>query len=280
MSYCNGKKVFISGGTAGIGRALAREMARTGASVVVAARTQQGLDRTVDELRAAGPHGIHGAVQADVADAAAVVLAAQRAVEILGGLDILVCMSGYSKAGPTTEVDDADFRRLMDVNFFGHVNVFRALQDHFITQGHGDVVFVSSMVATFSVWGYGAYSASKFAITGFAQALRQEMMLHGVRVKLFLPPTTDTPGYARENEGKPALLHELESGSALNATHDPDKIARAFLSWLPTKRFFGIATWDSKLQWFLARHAPELMLTIADSELRGAKRRLAKRQSG
>lgn len=279
MSYCQGKKVFITGGTAGIGLCLARAMAQDGASVVVCARGQEGLDSTLAALKVAGPQGVHGAVAADVADAVAVQAAAQRAVEILGGLDILVCMSGFAKAGPLTDVDDADFRRMMDVNFFGHVNAFRALQDHFIKQGHGDVVFVSSMAATFSVWGYGAYSASKFAITGFAEAVRQEMMLHGVRVKLFMPPTTETPGYAKENEGKPALLHELETGSALNATHKPEKIARALLNWLPKSRFFGVATWDSKLQWFLARHVPELMLKMADGELRGAKKRLEKKKS-
>ncbi len=270
----------MTGGTAGIGLALARAMAHEGGNVVVCARGPEGLDRALTEIREAGPKGTHGAVAADVSDAVAVGAAARRAVEILGGLDILVCMSGFAKAGPVTDLDDADFRRLMDVNFFGQVNTFRALQDHFIKQGHGDVVFVSSLLAAFSVWGFAAYSASKFAVTGFAEGVRQEMMLHGVRVKLFMPPTTDTPGLAAENQGKPALVHEMEMGSALNVVHKPEKIARAFLSWLPTKRFFGIATWDSKVQWFLARHMPELMLKMADGELRGAQKRLEKKKSG
>lgn len=278
MGYGSGKKVFITGGSAGIGRALALAMAKDGASVVVCARGQEGLDRVVAELRAAGGSGARfGAVQADVADPAQVRAAAASALELLGGLDVLVCNSGYAQAGAVGELPDEAFRQLMDVNYFGHVHVVRAFHDHFARQGKGDVVLVSSMLAVLSVYGYGAYSASKFAITGFAQALRQEMLIHGVRVKLFLPPTTDTPGLAKENQDKPALVHEMEMGSSLNATHSAEKVAGAFMKWLPTGRFFGYATWDSWLQFFMAHHFPELTLRIADGELEGARARLAKK---
>ncbi len=270
-------KVFITGGSAGIGRALALAMARDGASVVVCARGQAALDDTLAALKAANPTGRHGAVAADVSDPAAMRQAAQQALELLGGLDVLVCNSGYAQAGTVAELPDDSFRRLMDVNYFGHVNTVRAFQPHFQAQGHGRIVLVSSGLAVLSVYGYGAYSASKFAITGFAQALRQEMMLHGVTVKLFLPPTTDTPGLKRENEDKPPLCLEMEMGSALNATHTPEKVVAAFLKWLPGGRFYGYATWDSWLQFFMAHHFPELTLILADGELRGAEKRLAKK---
>lgn len=278
MGYCTGKKVFITGGSAGIGRALALAMAREGASVVVCARGQEALDRVVAELKGVGAAGAtFGAVAADVTDAARMRAAAAEALALLGGLDILVANSGYAQAGEVGALSDEAFRRLMDVNYFGHVNVVRAFHDHFAKQGRGDIVLVSSMLAVLSVYGYSAYSASKFAITGFAQALRQEMLLRGVRVKLFLPPTTDTPDLAKENQDKPALVHEMEMGSSLNATHPAEKVAAAFLAWLPSSRFFGYATWDSWLQFFMAHHFPELTLKIADGELRGAQARLAKK---
>lgn len=271
------QRVFITGGSSGIGRALALALAQQGASVVVCARGQAALDDTVAALKAAGPFGTHGAVAADVSDAVAMKAAAAQALELLGGLDLLVCNSGYAQAGTIGELPDETFRRLMDVNYFGHVNTVRAFHAHFQAQGHGRIVLVSSVLAVLSVYGYGAYSASKFAITGFAQALRQEMLLHGVMVKLFLPPTTDTPGLKRENEDKPPLCLEMEMGSALNATHSPEKVAAAFLKWLPSSRFYGYATWDSWLQFFMAHHFPELTLILADGELRGAEKRIQKK---
>ncbi|MCK6503440.1 SDR family NAD(P)-dependent oxidoreductase [Myxococcota bacterium] len=274
------RTAFITGGTAGIGRSLALALAHSGASVVVCARGQSALDETLAALRQANPGGAHGAVSADVADPAAMKAAAAQALSILGEVDLLICNSGFAKAGTVAELDDADFRRLMDVNFYGHVNTVRAFQPHMVARGKGDIVLVSSMLAVLSVYGYAAYSASKFAITGFAQALRQELMLHGVRVKLFLPPTTDTPGLARENQDKPALCLEMEMGSALNATHSPDKVAAAFLKWLPGGRFYGYATWDSWLQFFMAHHFPELTLSLADGELHGARKRLEKKGKG
>lgn len=277
MGYCAGRKVFIAGGSTGIGRSIALGMAQDGASVIVCARSEQALQAVVEELRAANPAGTHGYVVADVTDVPAVRAAAGAAIAQLGAIDLLVCNSGYAQAGTIGELPDATFHELMNVNYFGHVNVVRAFHDHFVSNGRGDIVLVSSMLAVLSVYGYGAYSASKFAITGFAQALRQEMKAHGVRVKLFLPPTTDTPGLAKENATKPPLVYEMESGSALNITHKPEKVAAAFLAWLPKRRFFGYATWDSWLQFFLAHHFPELTLWLADSELDGARARLAKK---
>lgn len=277
MGYCTGRKVFISGGSTGIGRSLALAMAKDGASVVVCARGEDALKATADDLRAANPSGTHGYVVADVTDPAAVRAAAGAAIALLGAVDLLVCNSGFAVCGTVGELPDAEFRRLMDVNYYGHVNVVRAFHDHFVANKRGDIVLVSSMLAVLSVYGYGAYAASKFAITGFAQALRQEMKEHGVRVKLFLPPTTDTPGLAKENANKPPLVHEMEMGSSLNATHPPEKVAAAFLAWLPKSRFFGYATWDSWLQFFMAHHFPEITLWIADSELDGARARLAKK---
>lgn len=277
MSKLSQQNVFITGGTAGIGRALALALAARGDSVVVCARGREALDETLAALRAAGPQGRHGAVAADVADPLAMQRAAQEALATLGHLDLLVCNSGYARAGEVDRMEPAEWTRLMDVNLFGHVHTVRAFHGHLVGRGQGRVVLVSSMLSVLSVYGYAAYSASKFAITGFAQALRQELGLHGVTVKLFLPPTTDTPGLKRENEDKPPLCLEMEMGSALNATHPPEKVVAAFLRWLPSGRFYGYATWDSWLQFFMAHHFPELTLRLADGELRGAQERLKKK---
>lgn len=270
-----GKKVFISGGSSGIGKGFAVEFAKKGASVILSARNEKTLKTTVEELKEIGhKNAIFDFTIADVSEPKQVQKAAKKTLKVLNGLDLLICNSGYAKAGKVGDLKESDFHQLMDVNFFGHVNLIRAFQEHFLKQKYGDIVLVSSMLATFSIYGYGAYSASKFAITGFAQSLRQEMMLHGVRVKVFLPPTTDTPGLKKENQDKPDLVKEIEMGSTINAVHSVEKVANAFMNWLPKRKFLGYATWDSWLQYFLVRHFPEWTLLIADAELKSAQKRL------
>ncbi|AKH78012.1 SDR family oxidoreductase [Leptospira interrogans] len=275
-----GRNVFIVGGSAGIGKGLALEFAKQGANVVIAARNKKALETTVAELRTIGfKNAIFDFVVADVSNVLQIQKVAKKVLKILRGLDLLICNSGYAKVGKVEDLSESDFRTLMDVNFFGHVNFVRAFHAHFLKQGFGDIVLVSSMLATFSIYGYGAYSASKFAIIGFAQSLRQEMMFHGVRVKVFLPPTTDTPGLEKENRDKPELVKEMEMGSAINSVHSVGKVVNSFMNWFPKKKFLGYATWDSWLQYFLARHFPEWTLRIADAELRAAQKRLEQKNN-
>ncbi|TGJ99465.1 SDR family NAD(P)-dependent oxidoreductase [Leptospira semungkisensis] len=278
FKYYQGKKVFITGGSAGIGKGIAIELAKAGASVMICARGKSKLEAAVKELKAVGaPGAIFDYAVLDVSDKKQVLATAKKVLKSLGGLDILICNSGYAQAGEASDLQDEAFRKLMDVNFFGHLNVALAFQKHFATQGKGDIIFLASTLAVFSIYGYGAYSASKFAISGFAQAFRQEMMLHNVKVKLFLPPTTDTPGLEKENEDKPPISKEIEMGSSLNKVHSVGSVAKALLKWIPNNKFFGYTGWDSWLQYALFRHFPELTLKIADSELRAAQSRLNKK---
>jgi 3-dehydrosphinganine reductase len=281
MGYGNGKKVFITGGSAGIGKAVALKLARDGASVVVCARTQSSLDETVEELRVVGSDSAtFDSVAADVTDRAAMQAAAIRAIELMGGIDIVIANTGFAECLPIAEADEAHFRRLMDVNFFGHVNSVQPFLGPMSEQKSGQIVLVSSMLAILSVWGYGGYSASKFAIRGFAEALRQEMLLNDVDVRLFLPPTTDTPGLAKENEDKPPITLEMESASSFNATHSAEKVADKMIAWMEKGDFVGYATWDSWFQYFAARHFPNLTLKIADGEMRGAIKRIGAKGQG
>lgn len=271
MSSYQGRRAFITGGSKGIGRTLAIELARQGAHVYVCARGQAALDETVAALRSAGSDAqVFGAVSADVTDRAKMDAAAAEAIEAMGGVDLLIANSGFAQARATEDASLDHYQRLMNVNFFGHVNTVQAFLPHFVEKQRGDIVLVSSVLAVLSVYGYGGYSASKFAIRGFAEALRQEMLLKNVRVKLFLPPTTDTPGLEEENKDKPPITRAMEMESSLNKTHPPEKVVAKMLEWIPKKRFIGYATFDSWFQYAASRHFPQLTMTIADGEMRGA----------
>ena len=280
MGFRN-KRVFITGGSAGIGRELALQLARAGASVIVCARREEPLQATLAALREVGSASqVFDLAMADVSDRAAMQAAADRAIERLGGIDVLVANTGFAECRPVIEAGEAHFRRLMDVNFFGHVNTVQAFAPTFVRQEQGQIVLVASMLAVLSVWGYSGYSASKFAIRGFAEALRQEMLLSGVDVRLFLPPTTETPGLERENEDKPPISLEMEMESSFNATHSADKVVERMLRWMEKGDFLGYATLDSWFQYFATRYFPNLTLKLADQELRSAIKRLEKKGLG
>ncbi|MCO4773993.1 MAG: SDR family NAD(P)-dependent oxidoreductase, partial [Deltaproteobacteria bacterium] len=210
MGFYSGKNVVITGGSSGIGKAVALELAERGANVVVTARGQAKLEETVAELRALKPGQTFGFAAFDVVDEAAVRTGIDGAIEQLGHIDVLICNSGYAKCGTVWELESGDFRRLFEVNCLGHVHVVQAAVPHMRERGQGDICLLSSTLGFFSVYGYGAYSASKYAISGVAEALRQELMLDGVHVKLFFPPTTETPGLEKENEDKPPIVWAVE----------------------------------------------------------------------
>jgi NAD(P)-dependent dehydrogenase (short-subunit alcohol dehydrogenase family) len=278
MAEWRGKKVFIMGGSAGIGRASALDFVRRGASVAIGARGQARIDEAVAELTAAaGPGQRVAGFSVDVADAAAVRAMAPQVLEALGGLDVLICNSGYAHAGALHEVPDDDFRRLMDVNYLGHVWTVRAFMEHFMAQRSGRIFLVSSMLGFMSVWGYGAYSASKYAIIGFAEALRQEMALFDVGVQVFYPPTTKTPGLEKENEDKPALSWAIESESGWNKTYEAEEVADAMRAAIERGKFHNVVGRDSWIIYTAARHLPGITHYLSDGELKKAAAKVASR---
>lgn len=260
-----GKRVVVSGGNSGIGRAAVLQLAREGAHVAAVARDQGRLDAVIAEARAiAGPDRRLVAISVDLTDDAAVSDGAARAIEALGGIDVLICNAGYARAASVTDHDLGGFHALMETNFFGHVRLVRALLPVFKQQRSGAISLVTSMLGFMSFYGYGAYSASKFAIVGFAEALRQELLPYGVQVGVFYPPTTDTPGLVTENETKPALSWAIE-GTSRKFT--PDDVAVALLQGIRKGWFTNMIGADSWAIWYLSRWAPGLVRWVLDREV-------------
>ena len=140
----------------------------------------------------------------DVADRAAVQVVAARALAALGGLDLLINDAGLARPGRFAELPDALFEELVAVNYLGMVWTVRAFLPALLASGRGRVLNVSSLAGLMGVYGYTAYGASKFAVTGFTEALRQELKPLGVTVSLLCPSDTDTPQLAGEEPFKPA----------------------------------------------------------------------------
>jgi 3-dehydrosphinganine reductase len=260
-----GKKVAITGGNSGIGRAAALQLAREGASVAILARDQGRLDAVVNELKAAGgPQARFVGVSVDVKDDASVEAAAAAVLAGLGGLDVLVCNAGYAQAASVSAQPMSAFVDLMETNYLGHVRVVKAFLPHFKAQRSGAISLVTSMLGFMSFYGYAAYSGSKFAIVGFAEALRQELLPYGVSVGVFYPPTTDTPGLATENETKPELSWKIE-GTSRKFTSD--QVAASLLAGVAAGRFTNMIGADSWVIFYLSRWIPGVVRWVLDREV-------------
>lgn len=193
MPATDTKVWFITGASSGFGRAFAEHALARCHAVVGTARDPARLAGLV----AQAPERVL-ALALDVTrpgDAQAAVAAAQRR---FGRIDVLVNSAGYGIVGAVEETPDAELRALMETNFFGAIAVIRAALPMLRAQGGGAVVNISSMGGQMSFAGFGAYSASKFALEGASEALAQELAPFGVKVLIVEPGAfrTDFAGAA------------------------------------------------------------------------------------
>jgi len=186
-----GTVVVITGATSGIGRETALGFARAGARVAVAGRRVERLKELVSEIEAKGGEAL--AVTTDVADQKQVERLIEKAVERFGRIDTLVNNAGVGIAARFTEMKLEDFRRVMDVNFWGAVYASKAAVPLMRAQPAGGVIInVSSILGKRGVPFETAYCASKFALAGFSEALRTEVMADRVDVSTIFPGAVET----------------------------------------------------------------------------------------
>jgi 3-dehydrosphinganine reductase len=266
MSWFQGKKVLLVGGSEGIGRETALALARQGAHVLVSARRQAQLDETVAAMKAvaASPSQVLAALSLDACDRT-----------VVRGLDVLVTNVGAARPGYVHELDDAAFDAMISVNYQAHANVVRAFLPTFLEQKRGDICFVSSALGFMSMPGYSAYSASKFAIAGFAESLRIELAPQGIRVMLFYPGTTDTPGLKTENASKPKAVWAMESDSAFSKTHKPEDVAQSLLRAIEGGKFENFPGMDVWFIWWMYKRLPGLSRWMAHREWASALAKVA-----
>ena len=189
--------VLITGGTSGIGRACALEFGRSGARVVVTGRDAARLAATAAELAAAGIE--HRTVRADVGVPAEATQAVADTVAAFGRLDVLLNNAGLSMRARFADVEVKVIEQLMQTNFFGTVYVTKAALPHLLAS-KGTIVGISSIAGFRGLPGRTGYSASKFAMNGFLEALRTELLPQGVNV------LTAAPGFTASNIRHTALL--------------------------------------------------------------------------
>ena len=191
----NGKVVAITGAGSGIGRAVARLAASRGASLALSDWNKVGLDETV-ELVGTGVDVI--STQVDVADRAAVAAWATEVADHFGRVNMIVNNAGVTVAGDFVEMSYEDFDWIVGINFMGVVHGTKEFLPHLIASGDGYLVNISSLFGLISMPGQSAYNATKYAVRGFTEAIREEMLIakHPVGVTCVHPGGIKT-GIAR-----------------------------------------------------------------------------------
>jgi len=187
--------VVVTGGSAGLGRAVVDEFARRGDAVAVLARGEEGLAGTARYLASAGVR--HLALPVEVADWGAVTEAAESVEKDLGPIDVWVNNAMTSVFAPFMETDMEDFERATAVDYLGFVHGTRAALEHMVPRDHGTIVQVSSALAFRSIPLQGAYCGAKHAIVGFTESLRTELEHDRSRVRLTMVhmPAMNTPQF-------------------------------------------------------------------------------------
>ncbi len=276
-----GRRAFITGGSSGIGRALAAALVDEGAHVCIAARGEAGLDAALAELRprAREPGQILTRVALDVGERGAVEAATPTILAALGGVDLLINNAGITHPAALLDTPPELFEAIMRVNYFGTVHVTRALLPSMIAAKHpaAQIAMVSSLAGVIGIYGYTAYAASKFALVGFAECLRQELLGHGIGVSLVFPPDTDTPQLAAENQIKPAQTRAIAGKVEVLSA---ELVAAATLAGLRKRRHRIVPGFESKFSCFMAGRFPGLTRWVLDSQLRRFERKQLALKSG
>ncbi|RMF45716.1 MAG: SDR family NAD(P)-dependent oxidoreductase [Anaerolineae bacterium] len=275
MRKFQGQTALITGGSSGIGLALARMLAAHGANVWLLARREDALANALQQVRevASSPDVADacGYLRADVTNPQDVQQAVERMQAATGTPDLLINSAGVARPGYAHELPLEVYRTMMEVNYFGTLHVIQALLPHMLTRGSGHIVNISSLAGIIGVFGYAAYGASKFAVTGLTDVLRAELKPRGIRVSLVLPPDTDTPQLAAEEPYKPPETKALAATAGLLS---PEQVAEATLRAVARGRYLILPGTESKFTYLLSWVSGPLQYALVDFLLASARRRM------
>ncbi|MFH1532645.1 MAG: SDR family oxidoreductase [Pseudomonadota bacterium] len=267
LDYFKGRRVLITGGSSGIGLATARRLRGCGAHLILLARDAEKLDGVKAELLGqAGGDAVIQTLSVDVGDLGAVEAAVRTLLQSTG-VDILINNAGVVMPGHFLELPQAQFDEMMRINFMGSVHLTRLLLPAMIERGAGHVAFVSSLGGLMGIFGYTAYAASKFAIRGFAEALRCEVKPRGVRVSVIYPPDTETPQHAFEQRYLPDETRAIAGNAKCLSA---DEVAMALLKGMAAGGFQIVPGFSSRMADVAYRLFPGMVRSMFDGDVRKA----------
>jgi len=226
------KHAIITGGSSGIGLAVAKILANRSWRITLIARNAERLNQAASSLNIPEDHSL--AIATDVTNQNDLNVAINRSIESFGTPDLLITSAGIAHPGHFQELDSKIFQQAMEINYFGTLYAIQATAPAMRKVGKGNIVMISSGAALIGVYGYSAYCPSKFAVRGLAEVLRGEFKPDGINVSIVYPPDTETPQLEQENKTKPAETFAI-SGNA--QTWQAGNVAKVIIKGIEKNRF-------------------------------------------
>jgi 3-dehydrosphinganine reductase len=280
MKSFDGKTALITGGSSGIGLALACQLAAEGAHIWILARDPEKLENACVEINAARRSDQQQVrtIPADVADAASLTAALNPFFSEHGTPDLLINSAGITQPGMFVDLDLAHHRANMEINFFGTLHVVQAVTPGMIARGSGHIVNISSIAGIHGVPGYGAYTPSKFAVRGLTDVLYYELKPHGIQVSIVFPTDTQTPQLDYDKQHQPQFLKILTESN--NKTLPAGEVAAKILRDVKRGRYLITPSTDAILFYTLNGLPWMLPYYYVGRLVADARRKLAKRNAG
>ncbi|XP_055952192.1 3-ketodihydrosphingosine reductase-like isoform X2 [Argiope bruennichi] len=233
----------VTGGSSGIGLAIAIQAAKMGANITIVARSQERLDAAKDKIYSEIKNSEQRILtfSADISidnNLKDLVIEAEKKA---GPITVLINCAGASVCSCFEDTSMEDFKKMLNVNFLGSINMTQAVVPLMKKRKHGHIAFVSSLAGLIGIYGYSAYSGSKFAVLGAAQALQMEVKTYNISITVSFPPDTDTPGFAEEMKNKPIETIRISESAGLYSAED---VAKQTLNDILNKKFMSTIGFD------------------------------------
>ncbi len=266
-----GKIAFITGGSSGIGLACAEQMAARDADVVIFARGQEQLDKALTKIERnrVSQKQRFLAVRLDVSQHAQAENLLSKVAVDFGSPDILINSAGVSYPQRFEDISYTKFDEIVHINLNGTWNTVAILLPYMKKRG-GYIINVSSVAGYIGVFGLSAYSASKFAVIGFSEALRSELKRYNISVSVLCPPDVDTPMLDRANKIKPEETKAISSSASIIK---PIDVARDVIAGMGRGQFLILPGSGTKYTYFMKRLFPGLVQSIIDGKIRKISQR-------
>ena len=248
-----GKRIFVTGGASGFGRAIAERWARAGYSVCIGDIHDERLAETLASLRALGANA--HSLRCDVTKDADLEAAAKWLAENWGGVDVVVNNAGVAIGGSITEISMDDWRWIVDINLLGVVRGCKTFTPLFQKQGHGHFVNVSSMAGLIHPPMMSAYNATKAAVVAISETLSVELARDNITVTVVCPSFFRTNLTETMRAGSPdiaAVTHKLVN----KASRGADEIADLTFKGVQRGDFHVLTHADGRAAWMMKRFAP------------------------
>lgn len=216
-----GKTALVTGGSRGIGFAIARKLGEMGAIVSICARDVGRLENAVSDLKEAGINAL--AIHADVTLAADVMLLVQKTENSLGPIEILVNNAGVGYFGPTHEASEANWNTVLDTNLRAVFLITKAVAPSMIQRRKGHIINIASLAGKNAFAGGGIYCASKWGLLGLTQCLAEDLRAYGIRVSAICPGSvaTEFSPHAGKDASKMLQPEDVAHAVAMLVTQAP-----------------------------------------------------------